>query len=100
MAAHSRLSGDMDAARRRAGHETLSHFALSLRLCVARCQRRLERFDEAEYSFKVLAGARGVRAEEPCTLQQACRVVRLTCGRSRVGPWQMLAACRREAVHA
>ena len=41
---------------RRAGHETLSHFALSLRLCVARCQRRLGRLDEAEYSFKVLAG--------------------------------------------
>lgn len=42
---------------RLAGHETLTHFALSLRLCVARCQRRLGRLEEAEYSFKVLAGA-------------------------------------------
>lgn len=43
--------------RRASGCETLTHFALSLRLCVARCLRRLNRLDEAEYAFKVLAGA-------------------------------------------
>ncbi|EIE19817.1 hypothetical protein COCSUDRAFT_83558 [Coccomyxa subellipsoidea C-169] len=42
--------------RRASGCETLTHFALSLRLCVARCLRRLNRLDEAEYAFKVLAG--------------------------------------------
>ncbi|KAK9814721.1 hypothetical protein WJX72_010484 [[Myrmecia] bisecta] len=42
--------------RRRAGHETLTHFALALRLCVARCLRRLGRLDEAEHHFKILAG--------------------------------------------
>lgn len=43
--------------RRASGCETLTHFALSLRLCAARCLRRLKRLDEAEYAFKVLAGA-------------------------------------------
>ncbi|KAK9918866.1 hypothetical protein WJX75_007651 [Coccomyxa subellipsoidea] len=42
--------------RRACGCETLTHFALSLRLCAARCLRRLKRLDEAEYAFKVLAG--------------------------------------------
>ncbi|BDA46664.1 probable tetratricopeptide repeat protein 37 at C-terminar half [Coccomyxa sp. Obi] len=42
--------------RRASGCETLTHFALSLRLCAARCLRRLKRLDEAEYAFKVLAG--------------------------------------------
>ena len=42
--------------RRRAGHETLTSFALALRLVVARCLRRLGRLDEAEYNFKILAG--------------------------------------------
>ena len=45
--------------RRASGCETLTHFALALRLCAARCLRRLGRLDEAEYAFKVLAGARG-----------------------------------------
>lgn len=43
--------------RRAAGCETLTQFALSLRLCYARCLRRLGRLDESEYAFKVLAGA-------------------------------------------
>lgn len=43
--------------RRRAGHETLTQFALCLRLIVAQCLRRLQKLDEAEYHFKVLAGA-------------------------------------------
>ncbi len=43
--------------RRASGCETLTHFALALRLCAARCLRRLGRLDEAEYAFKVLAGA-------------------------------------------
>lgn len=47
---------EWSAKRRRAGHETLTAFALSLRLCSARCLRRLDRLDEAEYSFRVLAG--------------------------------------------
>ena len=42
--------------RRASGCETLTHFALALRLCAARCLRRLGRLDEAEYAFKVLAG--------------------------------------------
>lgn len=42
--------------RRHAGHETLTAFALSLRLCAARCLRRLNRLEEAEAAFKVLAG--------------------------------------------
>lgn len=42
--------------RRASGCETLTHFALALRLCAARCLRRLKRLDEAEYAFKVLAG--------------------------------------------
>lgn len=42
--------------RRRAGHEQLTSFALSLRLVVAQCLRRLQRLDEAEYNFQVLAG--------------------------------------------
>ena len=42
--------------RRRAGHETLTSFALALRLVVAQCLRRLGRLDEAEYNFKILAG--------------------------------------------
>lgn len=45
--------------RRRAGHETLTSFALALRLVVAQCLRRLNRLDEAEYNFKILAGGRG-----------------------------------------
>ena len=44
--------------RRAAGCETLTQFALSLRLCYARCLRRLGRLDESEYAFKVLAGGR------------------------------------------
>lgn len=42
--------------RRHAGHETLTAFALSLRLCAARCLRRLNRLEEADAAFKVLAG--------------------------------------------
>ncbi len=42
--------------RRRAGHEQLTSFALALRLVVAQCLRRLQRLDEAEYNFQVLAG--------------------------------------------
>ncbi|KAL3149277.1 Tetratricopeptide repeat protein 37, variant 2 [Trebouxia sp. C0010 RCD-2024] len=42
--------------RRRSGHETLTNFALALRLVVAQCLRRLERLEEAEYNFQVLAG--------------------------------------------
>lgn len=45
--------------RRQRGHETLTQFALSVRLLVAKALRRLGRLDEAEYAFKVLAGARG-----------------------------------------
>ena len=44
--------------RRQRGHETLTQFALSMRLIVAKALRRLRRLDEAEYAFKVLAGAR------------------------------------------
>ena len=44
--------------RRQRGHETLTQFALSVRLVVAKALRRLGRLDEAEYAFKVLAGAR------------------------------------------
>ncbi len=44
--------------RRQRGHETLTQFALSTRLIVAKALRRLRRLDEAEYAFKVLAGAR------------------------------------------
>ena len=47
--------------RRAAGCETLTQFALSLRLCYARCLRRRGRLDESEYAFKVLAGARACR---------------------------------------
>ena len=43
--------------RRNRGHETLTQFALSTRLIVAKALRRLRRLDEAEYAFKVLAGA-------------------------------------------
>ena len=50
--------------RRRAGHEQLTSFALSLRLVVAQCLRRLQRLDEAEYNFQVLAG-------DACSQQQA-----------------------------
>lgn len=42
--------------RRHRGHETLTQFALSMRLIVAKALRRLQRLDEAEYAFKVLAG--------------------------------------------
>jgi len=42
--------------RRAAGHETLTSFALSLRLCLARALRRLGRLDEAEAALRVLAG--------------------------------------------
>ena len=42
--------------RRERGHETLTQFALSTRLLVARALRRLGRLEEAEYAFKVLAG--------------------------------------------
>ena len=42
--------------RRAGGHETLTGFALSLRLCSARCLRRLGRLEEAEAAFKTLAG--------------------------------------------
>lgn len=42
--------------RRRSGHETLTNFALALRLVVAQCLRRLHRLEEAEYNFQVLAG--------------------------------------------
>jgi len=44
------------ARRRAGGHEALSSFALSLRLCRARALRRLGRLDEAEAAFQVLAG--------------------------------------------
>lgn len=47
--------------RRAAGCETLGQLALSLRLCYARCLRRLGRLDESEFAFKVLAGARRAR---------------------------------------
>lgn len=47
---------EWSARRRRAGHESLSGFALALRLCAARSLRRLGRLDEAEYAFRVLAG--------------------------------------------
>lgn len=47
---------ELAAACRRCGHETLSHFALALRLVVARCLRRIGKLEEAEYSFKILAG--------------------------------------------
>ncbi len=57
--------------RRAAGCETLTQFALSLRLCYARCLRRLGRLDESEYAFKVLAGAhpRGLRGAQ-CDLER------------------------------
>ena len=42
--------------RRQRGHETLTQFALSIRLLIAKNLRRLRRLDEAEYAFKVLAG--------------------------------------------
>ena len=48
---------EWSARRRMAGHETLTGCALSLRLCSARCLRRLDRLDEAEHAFKILAGA-------------------------------------------
>lgn len=44
------------ARRRAGGHEALSSFALSLRLCRARALRRLGRLDEAEAAFQILAG--------------------------------------------
>ena len=44
------------ARRRAGGHEALSSFALSLRLCRARALRRLGRLDEAEAGFQILAG--------------------------------------------
>ena len=47
---------EWSARRRMAGHETLTGCALSLRLCCARCLRRLDRLDEAEHAFKILAG--------------------------------------------
>ena len=56
--------------RRAAGCETLTQFALSLRLCYARCLRRLGRLDESEYAFKVLAGAPACR--RLCRLSRGC----------------------------
>ena len=47
---------EWSVARRRAGHETLTSFALALRLCVARCLRRLNRLDDALHHFETLAG--------------------------------------------
>lgn len=47
---------EWSARRRNAGHETLTGFALSLRLCAARCLRRMDRLEEAEAAFKILAG--------------------------------------------
>lgn len=47
---------EWSAKRRHAGHETLTGFALSLRLCAARCLRRLDRLEEAETAFRALAG--------------------------------------------
>lgn len=44
------------AHRQAAGHETLTGFALSLRLCNARALRRLGHLDRAEEAFKTLAG--------------------------------------------
>jgi hypothetical protein len=44
--------------RRAGGHEELASFALALRLFCARCQRRLGQLDQAEVSFKILAGKR------------------------------------------
>ncbi len=55
--------------RRASGCETLTHFALALRLCAARCLRRLGRLDEAEYAFKVLAGmVQALSSHPPCLL--------------------------------
>jgi tetratricopeptide (TPR) repeat protein len=48
--------------RRQAGHETLTQFALAVRLVLARCLRRLGQLDEAEVAFKVLAGASSLPA--------------------------------------
>ena len=73
--------------RRQRGHETLTQFALSMRLIVAKALRRLRRLDEAEYAFKVLAG-------EPTTSpSESVASDALTyCGRSYVqpheGPWR------------
>ncbi|KAK9826861.1 hypothetical protein WJX81_001210 [Elliptochloris bilobata] len=55
--------------RRAAGCETLTQFALSLRLCYARCLRRLGRLDESEYAFKVLAGW---TTEGVCAFDEMC----------------------------
>ncbi len=44
--------------RRAGGHEELASFALALRLFCARCQRRLGQLDQAEVSFKILAGVK------------------------------------------
>lgn len=60
---------EWNVRRRASGCETLTHFALSLRLCAARCLRRLKRLDEAEYAFKVLAGARSCRHLPPAPLK-------------------------------
>ena len=57
-AAHDTASRGLEwsVRRRAAGHETLTSFALSLRLCLARALRRLGRLDEAEAARRVLAG--------------------------------------------
>ena len=57
------------ARRRAAGHETLTSFALSLRLCLARCLRRLGAFEEAEAAFKILAGW---VSEGECAFDELC----------------------------
>ena len=58
--------------RRASGCETLTHFALALRLCAARCLRRLGRLDEAEYAFKVLAGVATSMCQEKSFLALKC----------------------------
>jgi len=60
--------------RRHAGHETLTAFALSLRLCAARCLRRLNRLEEAEAAFKVLAGTADPPPPPPQYDAQTCNV--------------------------
>ena len=57
------------ARRRAAGHETLTSFALSLRLCLARCLRRLGALEEAEAAFKILAGW---VSEGECAFDELC----------------------------
>jgi len=79
--------------RRQRGHETLTQFALSTRLIVAKALRRLRRLDEAEYAFKVLAGAQG----KPLLLSLACLATTLFAG--LLAAVDYLATSRRRPVH-